>query len=395
MALTENKKIYHFLHDQKFNDWVLKPTRELEDYWNNYIQLNPAEKDDIGEARALLIGMVQKVKGLKEKDVDHLWTRIETTIRSKRKKPVLSLWWIAAASIVIVIGFTGWFFQQYILNSDPVVDYSSVVREVPVSNDVTLFLSDSTRETFTSNDVEIKYDPDGVIVTGTGKILSNVENKSKQEEQLNQLVVPFGKHSSITLSDGTKLWLNSGSRAIYPVAFNKKYREIFIEGEAYLEVAGNASQPFYVKTEKIEVKVLGTKFNVSAYPDDTQASVVLVEGSVEAVAGKKNFEIKPNQVFKLEKQTGETSLRNTNVMEYISWKDGWLLCNKEPIGEIAVKLSRYYNIAIEVSDDKVKQLTLSGKLDFKNTCEDVLNTIVLTAPVKYEINEEVIKLSMK
>lgn len=395
MALTENKKIYHFLHDQKFIDWVLKPTRELEDYWNNYIQLNPAEKGDIEEARALLIGMVQKVKGLKEKEVDHLWNRIETTIRSKRKKPVLSLWWLAAASIVIVIGLTGWFFQQYILNGDPVVDYSAVAREVPVSNDVTLFLSDSTRETFTSNDVEIKYDQSGVIVTGTGKILSDIENKSKQEEQLNQLVVPFGKHSSITLSDGTKLWLNSGSRAIYPVAFNKKYREIFIEGEAYLEVAGNASQPFYVKTEKIEVKVLGTKFNVSAYPDDTQTSVVLVEGSVEAVAGKKNFEIKPNQVFKLEKQTGETSLRNTNVMEYISWKDGWLLCNKEPIGEIAVKLSRYYNIVIEVSDDKVKQLTLSGKLDFKNTCEDVLNTIVLTAPVKYEINDGVIKLSMK
>jgi ferric-dicitrate binding protein FerR (iron transport regulator) len=120
-----------------------------------------------------------------------------------------------------------------------------------------------------------------------------------------------------------------------------------------------------------------------------------VEGSVEAVAGRKNFEIKPNQVFKLEKQTGETSLHNTNVMEYISWKDGWLLCNKEPIGEIAVKLSRYYNIVIEVSDDKVKRLTLSGKLDFKNTCEDVLNTIVLTAPVKYEINDGVIKLSMK
>jgi ferric-dicitrate binding protein FerR (iron transport regulator) len=396
MEFTETNKIYQIIHDKKFIDWILTPTNELEEYWNNYMQQNPRDKEIIREARVLLKEIAKNRTGLKEQEIHQLWDRIDATLANRRKQNVFSRRWLAAASILIIVGLSGWLFQQYYIKEEPVIDYTAVVRAEPSSNDVTLFLSDSSHETFTSNEVDIKYDGSGVIVTGTGKVLSSeAEKNSKNEEQLNQLVVPFGKHSSITLSDGTKLWLNSGSRAIYPVTFNKKYREIFIEGEAYLEVAQNASQPFYVKTDKINVKVLGTKFNVSAYPDDAQSSVVLVEGSVEAVAGKKSFAIKPNQVFKLEKETGQTTLQNTNVLEYISWKDGWLLCNKEKLGDIAVKLSRYYNIDIEVVDEKVKQLTLSGKLDFKTQCEDVLNTIALTAPVKYEIENEVIKLRLK
>ncbi len=396
MKVTDTHKIYQILHDKKFIDWIIEPSAELEEYWKNYIRNNPWDEETIKEARILLKGVTQNRTGLKEQEIHQLWYRIDTTLANRRKQNVFTRRWMAAASILILIGFSGWMFQHYYLKEEPVIDYSAVVRAEPASNDVTLILSDSKQETFSSKEVDIKYNESGLIVTGTGEVLSaETEKSDKTEEQLNQLVVPFGKHSSITLSDGTKLWLNSGSRAIYPVTFNKKYREIFIEGEAYLEVAKNASQPFYVKTDKINVRVLGTKFNVSAYPEDARSSVVLVEGSVEAVAGKKSFAIKPNQVFKFEKESGLSTLENANVMEYISWKDGWLLCNKEKLGDIAVKLSRYYNINIEVVDEKVKELTLSGKLDFKTQCEDVMNTIALTAPVKYEIENEVIKLRLK
>jgi cytoskeletal protein RodZ len=257
MEFTETNKIYQIIHDKKFIDWILTPTNELEEYWNNYMQQNPRDKEIIREARVLLKEIAKNRTGLKEQEIHQLWDRIDATLANRRKQNVFSRRWLAAASILIIVGLSGWLFQQYYIKEEPVIDYTAVVRAEPSSNDVTLFLSDSSHETFSSNEVDIKYDGSGVIVTGTGKVLSSeAEKNSKNEEQLNQLVVPFGKHSSITLSDGTKLWLNSGSRAIYPVTFNKKYREIFIEGEAYLEVAQNASQPFYVKTDKINVKVL-------------------------------------------------------------------------------------------------------------------------------------------
>lgn len=397
MLLFNKDRIDFLIHDPNFFDWVLKPTEALNDFWNNYILQNPSAKSDIEEARIFIKGLVKKDKGLREEEIETLWNRIEETNSFQKKKTIILPRWVVAASIVFVLGISGMLILQSINNNLSDVDYSAVVRLEPTGNDVTLFLSDSTKEVFSSNEVEIRYDEKGGILTGSGKVLgSDVVEKLNEEEQLNQLVVPFGKHSNITLSDGTKLWLNSGSRAIYPVVFNKKYREIFIEGEAYLEVAHNVSQPFFVKTEKVKVKVLGTIFNISAYSNESQSSVVLVEGSVQAWVGKDKVVIEPNQVFTLEKPSGEVSLKkNVNVLEYISWKDGWLLCKKEKMESIVTKLSRYYNVKIESMDDEINNLTLSGKLDLKTELVDVLNSITLTAPVKYEIDGEIVRLYIK
>ena len=114
-----------------------------------------------------------------------------------------------------------------------------------------------------------------------------------------------------------------GSRAIYPVAFNGKTREIYIEGEGYLEVAHDAAQPFYVVTDQVKVKVLGTKFNISAYKDDNHVSVVLVEGSCSGFQSAENLVMKPNQILNYEKLTQRSTLEKTNVLEYVSW-NRWL-----------------------------------------------------------------------
>ena len=151
---------------------------------------------------------------------------------------------------------------------------------------------------------------------------------------MNQLVVPFGKKSKIELADGTRLWLNSGSRAIYPVVFQKGKREIYLEGEGYLEVAHNASSPFYVVTDQMKVRVLGTKFNLSAYKEDASVSVVLVEGSVEASSESGKLILKPNQLLNYQKSTRESTISHANVLQYVSWIDGWMLCDKEKLSSI-------------------------------------------------------------
>ena len=389
MSSQIKDEIYVLIQDKRFFDWVTKPSNELDNYWSDYLQKNPQLKSEIKEARTLVKAMAKKERQLTEEEIVQLWNKIEGSSATQKKKIFSISRWSVAASVFVILGLAGT--AIYFLNDKmQEVDYSSIARLEPSKDDVTLFLSDSKKETFSSADVEIKYDENGDIITDTGKILNSdiSEDNNNKKEQLNQLVVPFGKHSNIILSDGTKLWLNSGSRAIYPVSFNKKNREIFIEGEAYLEVAHNANQPFFVKTNDITVKVLGTKFNISAYPEDRLASVVLVEGSVEASSKKEDAIITPNQIFSLEKESGKVCVKKTDVMEYISWKEGWLLCNKEKIESIAAKLSRYYNVKIEILDKSVNDLTLTGKLDLKTECTDVINTISSTAPIVYQVVDD-------
>ncbi|MCY1720990.1 FecR family protein [Prolixibacteraceae bacterium Z1-6] len=396
MSFFEQHNLDSLIRDQKFFEWVLRPTEELNEYWTNYIHENPSIHSQINEARLFINGLVKIEEDLSEEEVESLWSTIDGTLFSQKRKIFSLPRWVAAASIVFVLAISGVLIHQYLIQHVAEIDYSQVVRLNPSDNEITLFLSDSTKESFSSDEVDISYNENGVLLNGIGKVHSSDKiEKYEDSEELNQLVVPFGKHSNITLSDGTKIWLNSGSRAIYPVVFTKKYREIYIEGEAYLEVAHNAGQPFYVKTDEVKVKVLGTKFNICDYPNDRFSSIVLVEGKVQASVGKEEVILTPNQLLSLEKLSGDVSLENANVLEYISWKDGWLYCNKEKLENIIVKLSRVYNIEFKIEDQEINTLTLSGKLDLKADCAEVMKSIALTAPIKYEIDNGVIKLEMK
>jgi ferric-dicitrate binding protein FerR (iron transport regulator) len=211
---------------------------------------------------------------------------------------------------------------------------------------------------------------------------------------LNQIVVPFGKRSTITFCDGTKLWINSGSRAIYPIEFDSKIREIYVEGEVFIDVARDESKPFIVRTEKMDIKVLGTSFNISSYPDDQSVTVVLVRGSIRVKPeNKREVQVSPNQALVFSKQTQELRLNNVDIYNYISWKDGWLRCESEEIGEVVNKLARYYNKKFVFDNQTLRSIHLSGKLDLKESIEGVLDVISLTAPVKFNISDDNISVS--
>ena len=385
----------NFIHNQEFISWVINPDNASDQYWNRFVQEHPEHKKEIDEAAFIIRSLYEAEKDLDKNSVFRLWKRIEKGTASRNKIRFITRW-VAAASVALVLGIGSIVFYQLQFFGTTKIDYSLVARVEPTGNEVKLILSDKSEKLLASDDSQIKYDKDGTIEINADEAISNKKaDKGTVAEQLNQLVVPLGKRSSLILSDGTKLHLNSGSRAIYPVTFSKKEREIYVEGEAFLEVAHDTERPFFVVTNHLKVRVLGTKFNVSAYPDDANTSVVLVEGSVQAVvSSKKMVTMKENQLFTHESSTGKTSLKETNVLEYISWKDGWMYCNKESLENIAVKLSRYYNVSIRFNDPAAKDLTLTGKLDLKNNCEEIFKVIMSTAPIKYEIIEDGIVLSV-
>ena len=393
---TDEPNEIEFLHNPDFVEWVLRPSQETDVFWKTYEIEHPSKKKEMEHAQFLIKGLANNQKLLSESEVSILWDKIKQTNNFRRSRFFYLKRLSVAASILIVLGISGWLATQSYTSKIKKIDYHSIAVVSTTGNDIKLIMSDRTEKTFAEREVDLKYNQSGLLETKAGKqVQTEALIKNSESDQLNQLVVPRGKRSSIELADGSKLWLNSGSRAIYPVAFNKKTREIYIEGEGYLEVAHDASRPFYVVTDQIKVKVLGTKFDISAYKEDNHVSVILVEGSVQASTGTEKIIMEPNQLFNYVKLSQKSTLEKANVLEYVSWKDGWMLCNKEQIQSITTKLSRYYDVKICYNDARFNSLTLTGKLDLKSNCEDVLKVICTTAPLKYEIIDNTIYLTMK
>ena len=196
-----------------------------------------------------------------------------------------------------------------------------------------------------------------------------------------RLTVPEGEHVDMTLSDGTRLYVNSGSEVEIPSVFDPEKRKIRMTGEVYLEVAKVAVRPFFVETEDFDVRVYGTSFNVSAYPEDGVSSVVLVEGSVAVSAGDMTRFIEPGQ--KMEISGGRMDVSDVDVMEYVGWKDRIIITGGQTLDQIMQKLARYYGADISVSDE-VAGMMMNGKLDLQEDLSSVLDNLCILLPLEYE-----------
>lgn len=179
----------------------------------------------------------------------------------------------------------------------------------------------------------------------------------------------------------------------FPSKFTKKSREVFLEGEAYFEVAKNQTQPFIVNAAKIEIKVLGTHFNVSAYPADQTIETVLLEGSV-ALSRPNSFGsirneiiLQPNQKGSFSKEEKEMKVSDEpDVDLYVAWTYGWLKYNKESLGSVLGKVERYYNIEIQIPENYPKDDKITGKLDLKDSLERVMVVLADATGFTYRIS---------
>jgi len=395
MNSVPQNKFQDFIDDQFFVNWVKNPTAESDQYWKQYFADHPSEKEYIDQAEYILTKFQTEKKKPNNDDARNVWLNIQAKILNPPRKVGFINAWLVAASIALIIGI-GTVMFRIIENRETYVNYTSMAKMGPEGNEVKLILSDNSEKRFATKDPSIKYNQNGEILVDSVTLANEISTPNKPDkEAVNQLVVPKGKRSSLTFSDGTRLFLNSGSQVIYPVKFNKKSREIYIRGEAYLDVTHDASWPFVVRTDHLDVKVLGTELNIKSYPDETNSTIVLVKGSVQAIVKSQKIVMKESELFTLDNATEKSSLGKANVLEYVSWKDGWMYCTNERIDNIARKLSRYYDVNIQFNDDKVKDLTLTGKLDLKTECREVLDVISFIAPVDYKIIDGDIILSSK
>jgi ferric-dicitrate binding protein FerR (iron transport regulator) len=236
------------------------------------------------------------------------------------------------------------------------------------------------------------YDSKGIVNVNSEEIdAAKCENAS-----LNQLIVPYGKTAMLNLSDGTKIHVNSGSKLIYPSVFDKNKREIYLSGEIYLDVAKNEKCPFVIKTNHIDINVLGTKLNVSAYNDEPIQSVVLVSGKVcvKSKEMKGNYSIFPNQAFSYDIVSDNVDIREVNVNNYISWIYGYIFLQSESLDHVFQKMGKHFNVPFIYNAKDFKNIYVSGKLDLNKTPEYILENISLAAPVYYKTEENHIKVEL-
>lgn len=307
----------------------------------------------------------------------------------RRRRFWIRISYSLSACIALLIGI-GWFYYN---NNKPDLTLSEITRQMKEGNkaliqgDIVLELSKNESVTLNNED-EVKYAANGTVCVNH-KAISRSKNRADVDDEntgYNKLTVPLGKRTQVNLADGTKMWVNSGTYVVYPAVFSQKNREIFVDGEVYLDVAHDSSHPFIVKTDKFSVRVLGTSFNVSAYSSEAKSSVVLVKGSVNVTDQKKEkVNLVPGQITQI--QGGDASTPAfTDVERYICWIDNQLIIDDSTMSYVLNKLRLYYGKQF-VSTPKVDALITSGKLELKKNFADIMRTITFSLPIRYqEIN---------
>lgn len=242
----------------------------------------------------------------------------------------------------------------------------------------------------------------------------------------NELVVPMGSSAKFSLSDGTSVTLNAGSRLTYDNCFGLDDRSVTLEGEAFFNVARESDKPFIVRTSHINIKALGTAFNVKAYSSDKTIETTLVEGSVkiEGISAEGSYEVtvlKPNQKLTFYKEdliiVDETAVKedkqeknvqpeqvqkpasiprviteNVNVEPVISWKENKWIFEKQSLEQIAIDLERKYDVRIIFESERLKSYRFTGII-LAEPIEQVLEAMSITAPISFRLNGRVVTLS--
>ncbi len=318
--------------------------------------------------------------------------RIVDSAHQYRRKGFLRNTLMAASIIVLLTAVSLiWWIQNDVDDTGLSImrHAASVEADMDSESNVKLVLSNDREVKINENSVNIAYSANGQNVQINNSENIKQQDSGNKEPMYNTILVPYGKRSQIVLSDGSKVWLNAGTKFTYPAKFSEKRREVFLLGEAIFEVTHDADNPFYVVTEDYQVKVLGTVFNVSSYADDGFTSTALESGRVEIdfprTPGLESQVVKmlPGTLTTYRKSEKQLKLIKTDIEQYMSWRKGSFIFNNCELRNIVKKIARHYNMQITIENEKLEQRKFSGSLDITEDIEHTLNILKETASFNY------------
>ena len=384
------EQLSKYIENKNFIHWVFEPDEELAAWWSQFENDHPEEKRNLGLARSVLLKFRTTNKKLSEDEKIILFSRVLRQIEERQRKGKSRhlftglLKYAAVALLFFSIGAL-LFYKQNPPNlhfltqrlSEPVPEYTArLIR----ANGENILLREKKSV--------LQYKANGKLIVNSDTIKSEI-SKQAVVTAMNQLIIPYGKTSEMFLSDGTKVFINAGSKLVYPENFTGKTREVYLEGEAYFEVKKDPKHPFIVQVSDLRIKVLGTHFNISAYPSDKVIETVLAEGKVRLEkinAGffDKTTELVPNQMASFDMTTKETRVTTVIAENYTIWTAGILKFESADLNRITKQLERYYNIRFRYVDPLLGGLRISGKMELKEDRDEICDRIAQVASVKIE-----------
>jgi len=322
-----------------------------------------------------------------EKSLRRFWLQINRT----------KLVWkrIASIAAVVVLVFTASYFHLSIKKQEPkIVSDVALAPIKPGKNEAVLILNNGLSYELTPKK-NISLDLHGVQVNSKGKALEYVaNNREVKKTEYNMLKVPRGGEFFLILSDSTKVWLNSGTTLRYPVQFSGNERRVELEGEAYFQVR-KEKRPFRVQSQGQVVEVLGTQFNVSAYPEEGVVLTTLVAGEIKVFLAEEpeTAEILlpgTQSCFVTDKQV--LTQYPVDVNEFAAWKDGWFVFNNATLESMMKTLSRWYNVNVIFENDKSRSIRFTGEIKRYDNLNKFLSFIEKTNEVKMAIDGQTVTI---
>ncbi|WP_343328419.1 FecR family protein [Polaribacter staleyi] len=329
-----------------------------------------------------------------DKEKKETWRKIKEAIASKPKFNYFKIFSRVAAVFIGLIGFAYFLFH----NKPAITIEDNLIAE----EEIVLKLSNGNTQIITKNGESKIIDDKGKVVGAQKGNKLNYKNSSTTISKkliFNELKVPYGKTFSLVLSDGTEVHLNAGTVLKYPVQFLKEQnRQVYLTGEAFFKVTKDKEHPFVVESNDLNIRVLGTSFNVSSYAENKDIFTVLVEGAVrlygkdELYTEEKSKLLMPGRKARWNKKDQKITIKKVNTSIYTSWIDGTLVIENLKFKQIIKRLERHYNIKIINNNKELSNQAFTATFRVENI-QEVLESFKTNFSFKYKIEGDTITIN--
>lgn len=329
-------------------------------------------------------------------DTEKAWAKLSLNVGTPTKGKTIRIVLRFAAAILlpVVIAISSYWY----LNRETVKISLPVAAISPGNKSAVLVLGNGENVDLTHELNKKIVEKDGTVINNNHTELNYAGQPSdvQKETPSNTLIVPCGGDYNLVLSYGSRVYLNSMSKLVFPVRFSGTQREVTLEGEAFFEVAKDKTKPFIVSIRGMKIEVLGTSFNIKSYPNDSQSFTTLVEGKVKVSTGDQldniNY-LEPNQQAIYDASKSAIVIQEVDASQMVQWTKGRYTFTNQSLDEIMKTLARWYDFSYQFEDEKLRSIRFEGGLNKYESIDPILDIISRTGKVKVSVKGKEILFS--